>query len=200
MRSVQILGTAPNLRDTPPLLPNEERWACNSPLTYVRRWARGTNDLNPMLSYTRWFNLHSREHMLRTYPDWYKWYQGETKRIVMQVVREDIPHSERFPIERVLSYAGHRYFTFTGALQMALAKLEGFERVVLAGFQLNKDNRYKYDFERPCFFYWVDRLRSEGVEVVLPQDLVVTPAGSPDNYTGPLYGYETTEPHYIVGQ
>jgi hypothetical protein len=198
MKSVQILGTAPNLKQTPPLLDSEERWACNSPLTYVRRWARGTGDRNPMHSYTRWFNLHSREHMLRKYPDWYKWYgeQPPPKRILLQQKQRDIHVSEAFPREAVLTYAEHRYFSFSGAWQMAYAAMEGFDRVVLAGFQLNVDNGYKYNFERPCFFYWVNRLRSEGIDVVLPVDLVVSEAGDPFSYDGPLYGYQTTEPHF----
>lgn len=197
MRSVQILGTAPNLSQCPPLLPDEERWACNSPLVYIRRWGQ-PGVPNPAKTFTRWWNLHSREHMLRTYPDWYRWYEDARtpKRIIMQRHHSNIMCSEAFDYKRVLTYAGHRYFTFTGAWQMAEAAVERFDRVVLAGFQLNVDNHHKYNFERPCFFYWVDRLRAEGIEVVLPDDLVITPAGDPTAYTGPLYGYETTLPHF----
>lgn len=193
MRTVQILGTAPNLHKTLPLL-DKERWGCNSPLVYTRRW-RPNPEPNPLYSYTRWFNMHSRRHMLATYPDWYNWYGEQTKPIVLQEVQPDIPASERFPREAVLAYAGHRYITHSAAWFLAAvgAKAFGeFERVELGGFQLNVENTVKYNAERPCFFYWVDRLRREGIEVVLPEDLIITPAGDPEGYDGPLYGYETT--------
>jgi hypothetical protein len=198
MKTVQILGTAPNLHKTLPLL-DKERWGCNSVGLFVKRW-RPNPEPNPMLTYTRWFNMHSRGHMLRTYPDWYWWYGDAVapKRIVLQEIQPDIPRSERFPKEDVMAYAGHAYFSHSAAWFMALAGYEraaginDFGRVELSGFLLRRD--HQYDHERPCFFYWVERLRREGVEVVLPDDLEVSEGGDPLSYTGPLYGYETTAP------
>ncbi len=187
MKTVQILGTAPNLQATLPLL-DKERWCCNSPLTYARKWPDG--DL--LHAWTRWLNMHSRRHMRATYPDWYKWYgqQMAPKRIMLQEVQADIAISERFPKEDVLAYAGHRYITHSAAWFMALAGFEKFERVELSGFQLRR--RHQHSFERPCFFYWVERLRQEGIEVVLPSDIEIGEPGDPATYAGPLYGYETT--------
>jgi len=190
VKTVQILGTAPNLAATLPL-EDKERWGSNAVGPYVRKW-RPNPELNPMLSFTRWFNMHSRRHMRSTYLDWYQWYgdQVAPKRIVLQEVQPDTPRSERFPKEDVMAYAGHAYFTFTGSWQMALAGMEGFERIEMSGFKLQRDRQY--DFERPCFFYWVERLRREGVDVVLPADLEISAPGDPHRYAGPLYGYETT--------
>jgi hypothetical protein len=193
MKTVQILGTAPNLVHTLPLL-DKERWGCNSPLPFYKRWRPNSEETQPAVTFTRWFNMHSRGHMLRKYPDWYWWYgkQVAPKRIVLQEVQPDIPCSERFPKEDVLAYAGHAYITHSAAWFMALAGMEKFERVEMSGFLLRRD--HQHSFERPCFFYWVERLRREGVEVILPEDLEVGEGGDPFSYTGPLYGYETTAP------
>jgi hypothetical protein len=187
MKTVQILGTAPNLHHTLPL-EDKERWGCNSPGIYTRRWRDG--DL--LHSWTRWFNMHSRRHMLSTYRDWYLWYgdQVAPKRIVLQEVQPDIPVSEAFPKDAIMQHFGTRYFTNSASWFIALAIYEGFERIELSGFMLRRDTQH--DFERPCFFYWVEEARKRGIEVVLPADLEVSPPGNPDDYTGPLYGYETT--------
>lgn len=185
MKTVQILGTAPNLKLTPPM-DDKERWCCNSPLSYARRWRPSFEQ------WTRWFNMHSRGHMLRTYPDWYNWYKAQTKPIVLQEVQPDIPASVAFPKQQVMEYFGTRYFTNSATWFIALAIMEGFERIELGGFLLRRDQNY--DFERPAFFYWVEEARRRGVDIWLPPDLEISAGGDPTTYTGPLYGYDTTKP------
>lgn len=188
MKTVQILGTAPNLPATPPLSLGVERWACNSPLGYTRKWSAG----KLLHTYSRWFNMHSRWHMERTYPDWLNWYKQQTKPIVMQRTWADIPASVAFPKDVLMEHFGTRYFTNSASWFIALAIYEGFERIELGGFQLRRNQQY--DFERPCFFYWAEEAQRRGIEVWLPPDLEISPGGNPASYTGPLYGYETTHP------
>jgi hypothetical protein len=186
MKTVQILGTAPNLPSTPPLSLGAERWCCNSAGQYVRRW-READLLN---TWTRWFNMHSRWHMERTYPDWLNWYKKQTKPIVMQRTWPDIPASTVFPRDELMRLFRTRYFTNSASWFIALAIAEGFERIELGGFLLRRDQQY--DFERPCFFFWVEEAQRRGIQLWLPPDLEVSAGGDPTGYAGPLYGYETT--------
>jgi hypothetical protein len=88
-------------------------------------------------------------------------------------------------------YFGHRYFTFSAAWLIAFAIYEGFKRIELWGFMLSQ-RKPLYARERPCFFYWVEEARRRGIEVVYPAEVGEGEAGDPFEYTGPLYGYETT--------
>ena len=192
MKTVRIYGTAANLVFAPPVPPGVEVWAVNAPKHY-HRFRPHTKD-----EYTRWFNLHSRRHMVETYPRGYQWFATQTKPIVLQEVQADISASVAFPREEILRHFGVRYFTFSGAWLFALAIYEGFERIEFYGFSLrDKPQRPHscYKFERPCFFYWSEVAKARGITVVWPQDVEdikdKTP-GDPTAYAGPLYGYETT--------
>jgi hypothetical protein len=198
MKTVRILGTARNLRDMPPPPPGVEVWCSNDPLAIRQRLRR----VLEQDEWTRWFNLHSRAHQLERYPgdrtarSGFTWFQAQdgTRPIYNQKRIPEIPGSIEFPLDKVLDYAKNRYFTFTGCLLAAFARIEGFERVEFHGFRLSDSKPNEaYKFERPCFFYWVKRLRDEGVDVWFPPEVAALPfePGDPTLYTGTLYGYET---------
>lgn len=188
-KTVAIYGMAPNLGLTPPPLPGVEVWLSNWHKGYRQRLPRALTE------WTRYFNLHSRKHMDTTYPNGVEWYQQQdgTRPIYTQKLQPDFPGCIPFPIEQVLAYAGHKYFTFSGSLLMAFAVVEGFERVEMWGFELKDKPSSRHAFERPCFFYWVQRLRAEGIEVTYQPEIDVLPfePGNPLTYTGPLYGFQT---------
>ena len=101
--------------------------------------------------------------------------------------------SQRFEGPQILAALGTRFFTFSGAWMIARALWLGrFDTIELCGFQLARD--HQYDFERPCFFYWVARARAAGVTVIVPPEVGSGDPGDPAAYTGPVYGYETTAP------
>lgn len=188
---VMILGTAPNLSEMPPLAGGIEVWMANDPKTY-RKYIADITD-----HWTRWFNLHSRAHMEKTYPRGLNWYlaQDGTKPIYTQKYWSDIPGCVPFPRERIQAAfpeAAH-YFTCSIAWLLAFAIVEGFEVIDLHGFALGlKPNDY-HAYERPCFFYWVQQARNRGIVVTYPPDIHALPpiAGDPATYTGPLYGFAT---------
>jgi len=194
MKTVRIMGMAPNLGATPPPLLGEEVWLSNWHYGYNQRLPRALEE------WTRYFNLHSRKHQIETYPDGYKWYQKQdgTRPIYFQKVDPTIPGCIAFPGPLLQEHfktsdKPQRFFTFTGAWLMALAMHEGFERVELWGFEL-RSTKPAYKWERPCFFYWVKQLQDAGIEVMIPPELDMTrdtEAGDPNAYVGPLYGYET---------
>lgn len=194
MRVVRIAGTAPNLARMTPTPPGWELWCANRMQTVRSRLSR----IIDTGEWTRWFNLHSRAHMERTYPATWEWYSQQTKPIVCQKTYPELPSSEAFPIHEVMAHFAiggvpNRYFTFQGALMMAYAGYLGFDRIELPGFMVSK-TKPKYMWERPCFFYWVTELRRRGHEVVLAPEVEwdgVTEIGDPTTYHGVVYGYGT---------
>jgi hypothetical protein len=191
MKTVRIYGMASNLVFAPPVPPGVEVWCCNNPLRSYSRYRANVRE-----EYTRWFNLHSRRHMTTAYPRGYAWFGTVTKPVYLQDVQGDVPASVKFPKDELLAFFGHRFVTFTGAWEFALAIYERFERIECYGFRLRDktvgSNKECYAFERPCFFYWVEEARRRGIEVVIPAEVGEGVAGDPHAYTGPLYGYETT--------
>lgn len=203
MKTVRIYGVARNLARTPPPIEGQEVWVANNPKSYydirLLRF-RETHE------WTRWFNLHSTEWMLKTYPKGYAWYAEQTKPIYLRDVDPTIPASVKFPREVLQAYFGGpqmgspgRYFTCSICWLIALAIYEGFERIEFYGLTL-KDKPARshdcYKFERPCFFYWVKQARDRGIEVTYPKEVQRIPfePGDPSTYSGPLYGFGTTEP------
>ena len=204
MKIVKIYGTAVNLSNAPLVVPdsNTEVWISNNYRPHYGRLAR----LRETDEWTHWCNLHGKEHMLKTYPKCYEWYQKQTKPIYLRDVDPDIPSSRKFPREAIQNCFGGpqmgspgRYFTFSGSWLTAKAIMDGAERIEFWGFRL-ADKPAKphmcYKFERPCFFYWVKQARDKGIEVTYQPEVEAIPfePGDPATYTGSLYGYETTEP------
>jgi hypothetical protein len=187
MKTVRIYGMADNLV-LPPVVPGTEHWLCNDPvMSYSRTWAEAQS------VWTRWFNLHSIDHIKCLYFRGYAWWAGQTdstKRIVLQEKDANIPLSEAFPKDDIIRFFETRYFTFTTAWLIALAIYEGFERIELLGFRLDPRNP-RYARQRPCFFYWVEEARRWGCEVIIPEDVGWEAPGNALDYPGELYGYET---------
>jgi hypothetical protein len=197
-KTVRIYGTAPNLIKTPPPQRGEEVWLSNSPLVYGKRFKRALTE------WTRWFNIHSRKHIISTYPSGWQYYITEAhgRPVYTQVAQPELPSGVVFPgpaIQAAFALPDGRpnpYFTSTVCWLIALAILEGFERIELWGFRLTNDKRrYSacYEWERPGFFYWVQQARDRGIEVTYQKEVERLPfaPGDPTTYTGPLYGYDT---------
>lgn len=174
-------------------------WLSNNPTTTLLRCPRAIND------WTRWFNLHSKAHIVGTYPSAWSYYQtkAEGRPIYLLRSQPDIPTSVAFPREEIQAFFAtakgpNRYFTCSICWLLALAIWEGFERIELWGFEL-RDTKpgSAFAWERPCFWYWVLQARDRGVEVFY-QDAITKLVdagkmipGDPDTYTGKLYGFST---------
>lgn len=201
MKIVRIYGTARNVREAPIREPDEdiEVWLSNGTTTVLLRSPKAIHE------WTRWFNLHSKKHILSTYPSAYTYYQtkAEGRPIYLQKAQPDIPTSVAFPREAIQAHFATskgpmRYFTCSVTWLIAFAIMEGFERIELWGFEL-RDTKpgSAFAWERPCFAYWVQRAREEGIEVWYQKEIEklyeagkMIP-GDPDTYDGLLYGYST---------
>ena len=198
MKTVRIYGMAHNLTKSPPAPKGQGVWLSNSPGSYERRLPRALGE------WTRWFNLHSRAHMLKAYPKGFNYYKtvSDGRPIYFQKIQPDVPASVVFPRERIQEAfklpdgSPNRFFSCTICWLIAFAILEGFERIELWGFAL-RDNKANpgqcFAYERPGFFYWVQQARNRGIEVIYQKEIEKLPfkPGDPTTYTGPLYGYET---------
>jgi hypothetical protein len=208
MRTVQILGAAPNIERCSKTLPvDTERWCLNNHKIYE-------NHLFPaaVTTYTRWFNLHPRKQMDKLYKRSVEWYRQQDKPIYLQEADPTIPMSRTFPrdeIQRAFAIDGRlmTYFTSSLAWCMAYAMLtREFDRIELCGFYLTQtrapigdDTELRpgdslHGRQRPCAAYWVQRARDIGIEVVYPHEVDLYGPfvpGDAARYQGPLYGYET---------
>lgn len=196
-KTVRIYGTAHNLAQTPPPLNGEEVWLAN--------WHKGYNQRLPraLTEWTRYFNLHSRKHMDKTYPSGVEWYQSHPgdKPLYLQKHQPDLPGSTIFPREAIegmfpeaMGPTGKFYSTCSVCWLIPFAIFLGFERIELWGFALSdRKPRDAYLFERPCFFYWVKQARDRGIEVTYQPaiEALAFEPGDPSTYIGTVYGYET---------
>lgn len=202
MKTVRIYGSARNVREAPARDPDDfdvEVWLSNSPTTVKLRCPRA------MECWTRWFNLHSRAHMVGTYPSGYTYYQtgANGRPIYLQKVQPDVPTSVAFPREAIQQMFAtkkgpNRYFTCSVCWLIAAAVFWGAKRIELWGFEL-RDTKpgSAFAWERPCVAYWIAKAREHGVEVFYQAAIEKLYAegkmipGDPDAYDGPLYGYST---------
>ena len=200
MKTVRILGSAQNARELQDDEPGVELWCSNGPTSSVALRCK-----KALGYWDRWFNLHSKAHMVRTYPASYSYYQTAAKGrpIYLLKVQPDIPTSIAFPrkaIQEAFATAKgpNRYFTCTVCWLVAFAILEGFERIELWGFEL-RDTKpgSAFAWERPCVAYWIQQARDRGVEVSYQGAITrlyeagkMIP-GDPDDYAGCLYGFSS---------
>jgi hypothetical protein len=178
---------APTLVQTPVATDGEETWLMNNCHGYKRRLPRALEE------WTRWFNLHSRQHQVATYPSDYIWYQEQdgTRPIYLQKINSTIPGSVVFPWQELLDHFKVRYFVGTITWLLAFAIYLGFERIELYGIEVRADKQ-EYAFERPAVAYWLEVAKRAGIEVYSPPGaLEPGPPGDPSTYVGPLYGFET---------
>lgn len=149
--------------------------------------------------WTRWFNLHSRQHIEETYPTGISFLlnQDGTRPIYLQKHWDDVPGCQVFPRSEIQQYFStakgpNRYFACTLAWQLALAIMERFDRIEMWGYELN-DSIKRKRVERPCVFYWIQQARDRGIDVQYQQEIADIPfvTGDPDTYIEKLYGYST---------
>ncbi len=201
MRTVQILGMAPNLGDAPKPGLSDEVWCSNNHAGYLHRNPAYVEDLLSDRAgyFTHWFNLHPMEWIQSASRKEWKRLQNIPMRgerpVYLQHASASVAGSmtfEKREIQRYFSVDGKtpfRYFSFSGAWFLARATMLQFERIELWGFQQAQEHRYA--FERPCFFWWIEEARRRGIEVIVPKEVKPGPAGNPAEYHGPLYAYET---------
>ncbi len=175
--TVAMVGFAVTSRDQAPWDDMDtEIWGLNEAATqpWMKRW-------------DRWFQLHPEENFNRTtntndpdHPLWLR--KSHDKPIYLQDKFDYIPDSVRYPIEEIVREYGN-YLTSSFSYMIALAMLEGFERIELYGFEMG--TLTEYHFQKAGAEYLIGMALGMGIEVYIPENCSLC--------TGKMYGYETME-------
>ena len=170
-----ILGTAPSMTATPWEDPEMEIWAVAQCATFP---AFKRADIL--------YELHTRDYWgdPSVTARLNKW-EG---RMVMQDHYDEVPRSERLPIETILQYRRYHRTTLTYMLALAyhsfLTKKKPWH-VALFGVHM-EDVREEYAEQRPCCEYWLGRMEAAGMDIFIAAGAILSAPF--------LYGYEKYNP------
>ena len=166
MKTVAIVGKAPNFQ----FPEGVERWGINNlALMLPNGWNFDAWD--------RWFDVHTRGHILKHRAEAWRWYRswGSDPRPIY-MVREDplVPASVAYPFDRVqqaFAWGGdvEEFFTSSVDYMLALAILEGFERIELYGVDM-WDAPHERGVQRNGAHYWIGIARGRGIDVHIPDE------------------------------
>ena len=147
----------------------------------AERW--GINDLPVQLDegwhfdgWDRWFDRHTKAHIVKHRPEAWAWYRAQDGRRPIYLLEPgaaaEVPGGVVYPTETVqdwFSWGGQpeEFFTSSVDWMIALALLEGFERIELYGVDLwaAPHERGK---QRNGAHYWIGMARGRGADVVIP--------------------------------
>ena len=131
MKTVLILGSSPFPEFEETLrIHNPEIWCLNK--------------TKPPREYHRWFQLHSFKHMVKAHGEEYldKLFKCPVPLVLFPreaekwaSLREVIP----YPVDAALKLASRPYFDGSFAWMIAMAILEGYDRIILGGLSLGED-------------------------------------------------------------
>ena len=98
-------------------------------------------------------------------------------------VRDDIPSSVRYPLERVMGKVndGLDYFTSTVAYALGLAIDDGFQEIHIYGIDLVVQEEYFY--QKACVEYYLGVAHGRGISIYIPQECALLKQSH-------RYGYE----------
>lgn len=141
---------------------------------------------------TRWFQIHHKWSWSLNerfgHKDWLR--QDRDYPIYMQRAYDDVPGSIPLPLKEIQdklltrAWRGEerlkKAFGCTFAYAIALAILEGFERIELFGIELVMDGEWAY--QRESMSFWAGVCEGRGIELWMPEQCELLKV--------PLYGYE----------
>ena len=132
------------------------------------------------------FQLHQpiiwRSATNRNDPKHYEWLKsGDTPTIFMIDQYEDVPQSERYPLDEIMETfdKAEKYFTSSVSFAIALAIYKGYERIEVYGVEMETSTEYGH--QRVGVAYWCGFAAGMGIEVDYH---------SPTFFKAPLYGYD----------
>lgn len=135
-----------------------------------------------LMDWSRWFDIHTigpQAHyagiqLLR--PDILAWYQkqGSERPIYFAEDVQGVPAAKRYPLEAVCDHVGVGAERFGCQMDymMALAMLEGFERIIFYGCgepyvkDPNSPEARKWFQRHSSVFYWMGRAEERGIELL----------------------------------
>lgn len=133
---------------------------------------------------TRWFQVHNsyrQKTAKRGIQGHYDWLKANPWLIPIMMPKQDksIPLSVDYPLAEVCEkYLGRlyrggehlKYFNSSFDYMIALALIDGFERIELYGFDMAGDN--EYSLQKPSAEFWIG-IASQHAEVALPENCLL---------------------------
>ena len=173
-KTVALVGMAPSTCNFAPWADESvEIWGCNE--AHAWAWFKRAN---------RWFQIHDSykqkiaKRGVRGHYDWLKANVWGIP-IYMQQAFKDIPNSVPYPLNDVWDkYLSHirrgedkiKYFNSSFDYMIAVALLEGFERIEVYGFDMMGDN--EYEKQLPSASFWLG-VASQHAELYLPAECMM---------------------------
>lgn len=160
-KAVTLLGFGQTALELNNSKPQGEYWSLND--------CYQSFSLGLMRHVTRIFDLHmehKREFILARDGKPHFWYLDQLgrvgHRIILQRPHPQVTNSEAYPLYQVLSRFGIRYFTGSPAYLVAMAIMEGYNRINIFGF----DQRdWEHTIQRECFIFWIALAMGRGIEI-----------------------------------
>jgi hypothetical protein len=178
LKQLAIVGSGPESRGLAPY--NDETWDI---------WVFNEATLSDWcLRYTASFQMHKPNfyaaHNVKA-PEYWGWLQERhDKPVYMQTHDARVPDCRVYPLEDAVALAGAKYLTSTVSQSIALAILQGYERVHIYGVQMSGT---EYQYQSECFRFWIGLLRGK-----LGTENVKLYSGN-QMFAGPLYGYDAAQ-------
>ena len=136
---------------------------------------------------TRWFQIHPKVSFTKEHKcNHWGWLREEHPFLIyMDRVYDDVPSSTKYPLRDIQNklinnfYRGEekveKLFSSTCDYEVALALLEGFERIELYGIEMVLEGEYA--FQREGISFWIGKAEGMGVELWIPEksSLLVMP-------------------------
>lgn len=183
MRKVAIIGRSHNTRSDAPFdVPGWEMWAL--------AWDRIPRHDRMFEMHQNWREIDhfrgeegKRDHLI--------WLGMQKVPVYMPERVEEIPTSVRYPMEEITALVGKTrdgtpYLESSLAYMMALAILEGVDKIGIWGVDL--DIKSEYSHQRPNLEYLIGLARGRGIKVcVPPQSALLT------HESGAPYGFVKAE-------
>lgn len=178
MRQVAILGMAPSWREAPWYDASWEIWQCND--AHRGGWL-GPN--HP----SRWFQIHAVEGCNEGEVEWLRALNAGHFDVPTYVSPRAIDEWFRrfpracstgvivpYPLDKVRALFPYGWLANTFCLEIALALLEGVERIGVWGVECVSYGR-EVTVERPAVAAWLGIASARGVDVVLPPGSTLRP-------------------------
>ena len=184
-RKVGLLGShTASLADCPWDDPSWELWGHAS----SRAWYQRELD--------RYFDIHNEARWTQSEKKgsiYLNWLKNNTVPIYMQKRDGRVPASVTYPKGRALQEfrtGGRNYFGNTTAWMIALALMEGVERIGLWG--INYSSESEWGVQRGSAEYWLGICEGRDVDVILPEQCSLLQEPSL------LYGYESHDENGVL--
>ena len=131
------------------------------------------------------FQIHQpviwRSRTNRNDPHHYEWLQEQTESTIYMIDQyEDVPKSEKYPLDEIMDkfWNAEKYFTSSVAYALALAIYKGYEKIEVYGVEMETNTEYGH--QRVGVAYWIGYAEGLGIEVDFHGTI----------FDAPLYGYD----------